>query len=366
MYCHRVVFSSQAYLSIVVESYDHLDTETGGIFLGKVIDNIWYVLETIDPGYKKIHRSSALFEYDEEYITHVANVRARLYENGLELLGLWHRHPGSFDEFSSTDDVTNSRFCQLRRGAISALVNFDPNFRLTVYHASLPLLQKIKYVKLVDLRIGDSHIPKELFEHKNMKGVTSSFDQRTLNLRNTSQRSSSALSLSNNQHENEFRGSKNLRQEILLEMLDEELQDYLEVQKDYDYKIRMLENVLSIEINMRYLGERQDYPVAVYCKLSLEDQQKVYSINKQHGLYSSGVIRKYVEHYRQEKYYAAILKLPDNYDIEMIKKVYYERAKDYHPDTWATESNPSLIEQATKRFQEIQEAYNFFQSKFNS
>lgn len=367
MYCHRVVFSNQAYLSIVLESNEHLDTETGGIFLGKVIDNTWYILETIDPGYKKIHRSYALFEYDEDYTTHVANVRARLYENGLELLGLWHRHPGSSDDFSSTDDVTNSRFCQTRRGAISALVNFDPNFRLTVYHASLPSLQSIEYIKISELRIGDSYIPNSLLEQRKVKELNSSINERSLSQVNGTQGSEFFLKISNNQQEQEFRDSINLqKQEVVLEMLDGELQDYLEIQKDYDYKIKLIENEFAVEVNMKYLGERQDYPILIQCKLSLENQQRVYLINNESGLYSLGVIRKYVNYHRQEKQYSSVLELPDRYDIGVVREAFREKAKDYHPDKWAVENNPDLTEQATKKSQQIQEAYNFFQIKFNS
>jgi len=155
----KVVLSSHAYLSITAETYSFPDIETGGIFLGKVRDNIWYVLEVIDPGYKNTVRRSAYFEYDRNYVTHVANVRSRLYLDGIELLGLWHRHPGSFDRFSPTDDETNIRFAKLHSyGAISAIVNLDPDFRITMYHVSLPL----QYTKVDDLLVGDSYIPNDL------------------------------------------------------------------------------------------------------------------------------------------------------------------------------------------------------------
>ena len=82
------------------------------------------------------------------------------YEKKLELLGLWHRHPGSMDIFSGTDDITNSVFAGLRPyGAISGLVNVDPNFRLTMRHVSNPL-----HYEIVDVEVGDDLIPDDYFK----------------------------------------------------------------------------------------------------------------------------------------------------------------------------------------------------------
>ena len=75
---------------------------------------------------------TAYFEYDQVYINHLINKVSRLYATQLDLIGLWHRHPGSFDSFSGTDDGTNTKYAELdKQGAISALVNIDPQFRLT-------------------------------------------------------------------------------------------------------------------------------------------------------------------------------------------------------------------------------------------
>jgi hypothetical protein len=67
------------------------------------------------------------------YVNNLAKALAIQYDVPLTLLGLWHRHPGSFDKFSSTDDGTNTLYAQLsRNGAISGLVNMDPHFRFTM------------------------------------------------------------------------------------------------------------------------------------------------------------------------------------------------------------------------------------------
>ena len=80
----------------------------------------------------------------------------------MTLIGLWHRHPGSFDQFSSTDDGTNAKYASMREeGAISALVNIDPTFRITMYRVDRPCnYQKIAY------DVGDNLIPDDLLKFK--------------------------------------------------------------------------------------------------------------------------------------------------------------------------------------------------------
>lgn len=162
----QIVFSDRAMTALLVETHEKIKTETGGVFLGYRKGEIWYVIETIDPGPSSIFRA-AYFEYDQEYINHLINKVSRLYFEQLDLIGLWHRHPGSFDEFSSTDDGTNRQYAQLdKEGAISALVNIDPNFRLTVYEVKEPLsYKKIDYV------VGDENIPTQLLGYVSQQAI---------------------------------------------------------------------------------------------------------------------------------------------------------------------------------------------------
>lgn len=138
MSTNYVIFSQRAFNSIVTEVIDKHPIETGGILIGYVLDNgAWVVVENIPPGYQKtIHRHS-YFEYDTEFVNYLSNVIALQYKGNLQVLGLWHRHPGSMDVFSNTDDGTNLKFARDRQcGAISALVNCDPKMRITMYHVS--------------------------------------------------------------------------------------------------------------------------------------------------------------------------------------------------------------------------------------
>ncbi len=157
----RVVFSNRAYASVLAETTEKIKTETGGLFLGTVQDDTWYIIEAIDPGPKSIFEV-AYFEYDQKYTQHLINKVANLYDRHLTLIGLWHRHPGSFDQFSSTDDGTNAKYASMREeGAISALVNIDPTFRITMYQVDRPCrYRKIAY------DVGDNLIPDELLKFK--------------------------------------------------------------------------------------------------------------------------------------------------------------------------------------------------------
>lgn len=157
----RVVFSNRAYAAVLAETTEKIKTETGGLFLGAVQNDTFYIVETIDPGPKSIFEV-AYFEYDQKYTQHLINKIANLYERKLNLIGLWHRHPGSFDQFSSTDDGTNAKYAAMRNeGAISALVNIDPNFRITMYHVAQPC----RYSRLL-YEVGDQLIPDELLRFK--------------------------------------------------------------------------------------------------------------------------------------------------------------------------------------------------------
>lgn len=141
----KVIFSARAYAALLSEVLDEVQTETGGVLLGYWDDGVWQVVESVDPG-PSSRFEVAYFEYDQDYVNHLINKVSRIYEKQLDLIGLWHRHPGSFDRFSATDDETNSKYASLSKyGAVSALVNIDPHFRLTVYQVTA---QPLRYEKI--------------------------------------------------------------------------------------------------------------------------------------------------------------------------------------------------------------------------
>lgn len=153
----KVIFSDRAYVALLAETQERITTETGGVFLGHYKDDTWYIVETCDPGPNSVFKV-AYFEYDRPYVEHLARKVARLYHNIPKIVGLWHRHPGSFDVFSNVDDGTNSDFAKLNpEGAISILANIDPDFRLSVYHVTFPH----KYTKIF-YQVGNQLIPEEM------------------------------------------------------------------------------------------------------------------------------------------------------------------------------------------------------------
>jgi len=157
----QVVFSRRAYTAIVAGTLENISTETGGVFLGHYQDGVWYVIETIDPG-PKTKFSSVTLEMDLDYINHLGNKLNKLYNRPLRLLGIWHRHPGSMDVFSSEDDLTNAELLRDDpHRAISALVNIDPHFRITVYALRPSGYSRPGYTRIAYSQ-DDAAIPEEL------------------------------------------------------------------------------------------------------------------------------------------------------------------------------------------------------------
>lgn len=132
--CRKIVISDRAYTSIIAEALSRDPDETGGILLGIVDKDIWYVVEATDPGLSTFH-DRVHHEMDEKYHNHVYPVISRLYENDLCLLGLWHRHPGTLNTFSGDDNRTNSSYSDaIGNGTLSFLLNFVPDGQLTCYY----------------------------------------------------------------------------------------------------------------------------------------------------------------------------------------------------------------------------------------
>ena len=179
--CQLVVFSDKAYNAIIRETFEWEPVETGGILLGHVLDNgCWIVMEVLPPGYgegregNNVYHESGYFEYNQKFVNYLAKSVAEQYEIPLELLGLWHRHPGSMDHFSGTDDVTNSTFAaQNSHGVISGLINVDPQLRMTMYylaHSNARNFGRPNYQK-VDIEVGSDLIPDEYFKLRYYQGT---------------------------------------------------------------------------------------------------------------------------------------------------------------------------------------------------
>ena len=178
--CQGIIFSDKAYNAIIDETFKMHPNETGGILLGHILDNgYWIVMEVIPPGWRSVFQR-AYFEYDQHFVNYLAKSISTQYDQSLNVLGLWHRHPGSMDTFSSTDDGTNYSFAQLRsQGAISGLVNIDPDFRLTMYHVTAASGNGPHYER-ISVDVGDDIIPDDYFQlrHYPVNGENPSLMQK--------------------------------------------------------------------------------------------------------------------------------------------------------------------------------------------
>lgn len=153
-HCAKVILSDRALIQIYNETQARITTETGGLLLGHYEHGIWYVVEASDPGWNAIFQLSH-HEADGEYENHVCYIISRTYKYPLAFLGMWHRHPGSLDVFSSTDDETNSKYVDsCGNGCISALINYDPDFRITFYYVERADNGGVTYSQ-VDVDAGD-------------------------------------------------------------------------------------------------------------------------------------------------------------------------------------------------------------------
>lgn len=186
--CKIVVFSDKAYNAIICETLRWHPAETGGFLLGHKLDNgTWYVIEAIPPGYSENNRQDRVyheigyFEPNTTFSEYLSNTVANQYACPLTLLGLWHRHPGSMDVFSGTDDETNSRLARSHDGIISGLVNVDPNFRMTMRYVlnngnnGYSVTGKPHY-KIVDIEVGTDLIPDDFLKLKYCNGINSNLN----------------------------------------------------------------------------------------------------------------------------------------------------------------------------------------------
>ena len=155
----RVILSQRAYLSMLAEVYERVETETGGIFLGHRDGDTWYVLESIEPGPKSVF-TPTYFEYDDAYVTYRANKIQRLYKCSIDLLGLWHRHPSLMKTFSSTDDGTNKTYSDMLGGAISGIVTLGNGFEITMYYVP----SNVQYER-IEWVVDDELVPKEFLSY---------------------------------------------------------------------------------------------------------------------------------------------------------------------------------------------------------
>lgn len=301
----RVIFSNRAYASVLAETTEKIKTETGGLFLGTIIEDVWYVIEAIDPGPQSIFEV-AYFEYDQKYTQHLINKIANLYDEKLYLIGLWHRHPGSFDQFSSTDDGTNTKYAAMRKeGAISALVNVDPNFRITMYQVNQPCnYQRIMY------DVGDHLIPDKLLKFKTPEKFCSIMDSLlhdTMSVRAIGDyHKSVSLSSFTNLIVPYLRETKDFNVSVDSALSDKNIQELLieEIIDDLTFMADVIGVETSMALNDNYLTVYQeaiDKTTKIYFMYLNENKTVIFSYNDKCYFYHKGLFTSAFEKAKNDK-----------------------------------------------------------------
>ena len=157
--CIHCFINERAYASVITEVMTNGQKETGGVFLGYIVNRAWYIVESVDPGLETINQVS-FFQWDTKYVNHQAERLSKIYIKPLTVLGFWHRHPGSMDYFSGQDETTIlSNLKELPAGLLSMLVNIDPKLRMTYYYCYGKEIMPIRY------DVGNKYFPVELMKY---------------------------------------------------------------------------------------------------------------------------------------------------------------------------------------------------------
>lgn len=288
----KIILSTRAYTDILNETSQHLQTETGGVFIGAKDGGVWQVVESIDPGPRAL-LSHSYFEYDQGYVNHLANKVSKRYSSPLRLLGLWHRHPGGFDRFSTTDDETHLRYIQQCNGPIiSVLVNIDPKFRLTCYLVDGPPIRH----EPLSYSIGDDLLPSTLLRPQEaavfMQRINSpsAVPQNTAHNLEIQDRLVSRPFFLPSHTSEEVQPSPQGSSEQVLDMLDSEM-DFLENQNDFSYELEMVPSGLLL--TLKPLASRATQQQLEFLFAATNETQAVIFSGKSYR-FEKGIVEKLV------------------------------------------------------------------------
>jgi len=317
----KLFLSTTAYRRLLLEVSENFHTETGGVLLGLEQDGSTYVIEILDPGPESI-LEPAYFEYDYKYLTHLANKIASCYKRPIRLLGLWHRHPGSYDTFSSLDHRTNSTYVQICGGkAVSGLVNLDPHFRMTFFQVTgkgTPgkdgnvlasyedeELQKnqpaqlqwnpqkgfkagaVVHYRKMQVFLGDGHFPQGILEQKTPREIEEEIREKSQgDLKKPS------LGLVKKLASAVAPKPKVPPSERLLELVDPDLV-YLEEQPDYSYQLQM--SGRALQVHLQRVTHMADLPREVRFLFLLEGEEAYLEMGGSRVPYSPGIVKKILD-----------------------------------------------------------------------
>lgn len=136
----NVILSNRAVAAMVSGIEKFPDTENGGILLGIRRKGEIAVVEAIEAGEAAIHERGKLV-CNIKSMEYIANTVKWLYEEELEVIGIWHKHNHDYiPAFSTEDNLCHKKVCDsLKKDIISILFqkNKDDEYIMRVFRYCL-------------------------------------------------------------------------------------------------------------------------------------------------------------------------------------------------------------------------------------
>lgn len=159
----QVVFSDSASASMSVDIQHSIlyNIEIGGVLLGHIENNKFYVVENVCLGFKIIS-SLFTFKYDNEFIDYLANHYSQMYKQKLNVVGLWHTHIDGESIFSPSDRELNNSFITI----------FGNYIVSSIVAINVPSVRIVNYCidehneELIDCIFGDEYVPEYFKTYK--------------------------------------------------------------------------------------------------------------------------------------------------------------------------------------------------------
>lgn len=137
----RKVRISNRSLAAMVSGVERFpDTENAGILLGKFINNEFDIIEAIEAGESAIREKGKIL-CDVKSMEYMANIVKGLYEEDLEVIGIFHKHNNDYNPpFSIEDNLCHEKMSHsLKRDILSVLFqkNQDNEYTMRVFRYCL-------------------------------------------------------------------------------------------------------------------------------------------------------------------------------------------------------------------------------------
>lgn len=169
-----IIMSPRAQRTIYAESVFYgvrQQRETGGALAGVYSDGIWYIADAFEAGPSGEHTWGDV-KLDEKYQSYRLDALKRVH-GGVNLIGLWHQHPGGLNVFSGDgngpDAKTNRRFAEAIGGrCISIIATTEREVVLHPYLVDINRKGERGHPYYERLQYGVSDIPAKILCTKSL------------------------------------------------------------------------------------------------------------------------------------------------------------------------------------------------------